>query len=81
MNIIFLIILILTIVCADFILYKKLSSLIPKQAPVQSRPSREEEATDNRATYSEQRYMEGIENVLNYDVDTMKKHLRGEDEA
>ena len=80
MNIIIAIILILVVIGADYILYKKISSLIPKEPVVQAAPVIRD-TTDDHVSNSEQRYMEGIENVLNYDVDTMRKYLRGEDEA
>lgn len=79
MMILIAIILIIAIVGADYIMYLKLSALIPKDKP--AAPAKKEEHTDNRASNAEQRYMEGIENVLNYDADTMKKYLRGEDEG
>lgn len=79
MNIILTLILIFVILGSDWYMFKKLREMIPSEKPAEA--PKKAEQTDNHASNAEQRYMEGIENVLNYDVDTMRKHLRGEDEA
>lgn len=40
-----------------------------------------EDTPDDKASNAERLYMEGMQNVLTFDVDTMKKYLRGDEDG
>ena len=80
-------ILILVVLASDYVLYRLLCKKLerkPEQPAVQSKPSVPKKAddadVDNKASNAERLYLEGLQSILSYDVDTMKKYLRGVDE-
>ena len=82
----FLIILIITVEIAvsDYFIYRLLmrrdiNVAPPEEKPVKQKDEPEETLQDNSLTKAERIYLEGLQAVFNYDVDVMKKHLRGED--
>ena len=44
-------------------------------------PLKAEESPDNKATNAERLFQEGIQSVLTYDIDTVRKYYRGDDES
>ena len=75
-------ILLLVCVCLNVFLTVKLNQLL-KELHANSVPEvkdskpKEKATADDKATVAEQRYIDGIQNVLSYDVNIAKEYLRG----
>jgi len=79
MNIILAIIIILSIFVSDYIFFKKITEhLYREPAPKKEQPKKieKDETPDNKASNAERLYMEGIQNVLTYNLDTAMKYLK-----
>ena len=71
-------IIIFAIVASDYITYRLISKKIPvKVEPSQKQSEKKPETPDDKASNAERLYMEGIQNVLSYDLDIMKQYLKG----